>query len=131
MGDPAPSRSGSVGFEPTEFVDTRIYRPQPGTAVLAVRGEVDTVTAPTFAAATKDLVSGSEQRLVIDMTGVRFLGSSGLAVLVEAAQRVEERGTRLRLVVTTRAVRRPLEVTGTDRLFDLHTELTTATDGPD
>jgi hypothetical protein len=32
------------------------------------------------------------------------------------------------LVVATRAVRRPLEITGTDRLFELHPDLTAATD---
>ena len=93
--------------------------------MLTVQGEIDTLTAPPFTAATTDLVTGPDETLVIDLTGVRFLASSGLAVLITAAHRAEERGTRLRLVVSTRAVRRPLEVTGTDQLFDMYPDLDT------
>jgi anti-sigma B factor antagonist len=109
-----------------EFLDATITRPHPGTAVLTVQGEIDTLTAPTFTAATTELVTGPDERLVIDLTGVRFLASSGLAVLITAANRADERGARLRLVVATRAVRRPLEITGTDQLFDLHPDLSSA-----
>jgi anti-sigma B factor antagonist len=109
-----------------EFLDTTLTRPSPGTAVLTVQGEIDTLTAPAFTTATTELVSGPDDTHVIDLTGVRFLASSGLAVLITAAHRAEERGNRLRLVVSTRAVRRPLEITGTDQLFDLYPDLNAA-----
>jgi anti-sigma B factor antagonist len=67
----------------------------------------------------------------MDLTEVRFLASSGLAVLIEAAQRAEDRGIRLRLVITNRAVRRPLEITGTAALFDLHSDAESAYGGRD
>jgi len=118
-----------IGADITEFLDTAIARPQPGTAVLVVQGEVDTLTAPAFATATSDLIAGPDETLVIDLTGVRFLASSGLAVLIQAAHRAEQRGARLRLVIATRAVRRPLEITGTDQLFDLHPDVSAATGG--
>ena len=114
-----------------EFLDATITRPHPGTAVLAVQGEIDTLTAPAFTAATTELVTGPDETLVIDLTGVRFLASSGLAVLISAAQRAEERGVRLRLVAASRAVRRPLEITGTAALFDLHSEPESAYGGRD
>ena len=109
-----------------EFLDSTITMPQPGTAVLVVQGEIDTLTAPAFTTATAELVERPEETLVIDLTGVRFLASTGLAVLITAAHRAEERGIRLCLVVSTRAIRRPLEITGTDQLFDLHPELNAA-----
>jgi anti-sigma B factor antagonist len=109
-----------------DFLDTTITRPHPGTAVLAVQGEIDTLTAPAFSVATTELVTGPDETLVIDLTGVRFLASSGLAVLITAAHRAEERGARLRLVVSTRSVRRPLEITGTHQLFEVHPDLNTA-----
>jgi anti-sigma B factor antagonist len=126
MPDPAPPRHGAAGSDIADDLDTAITRPYPGAAVLTVQGEIDTLTAPAFTAATTDLVSGQDQTLVIDLTGVRFLASSGLAVLITAAHRAEERGARLRLVVATRAVRRPLEITGTDQLFELHPDVDTA-----
>ena len=48
--------------------------------------------------------------LVVDLSDVTFLASSGLAVLIRAAHRADDR--RLRIVATARAVRRPLEITG-------------------
>ena len=114
-----------------EVLDATLSRPYPDTAVLAVRGEIDTLTAASFTAATDELLSTSGDVLVMDLTEVRFLASSGLAALISAAHRVEDRGIRLRLVITSRAVRRPLEITGTAALFDLHSDTATAYGGCD
>jgi anti-sigma B factor antagonist len=115
----------------SEFLDTSLARPHPDTVVLTVRGEIDTLTAPAFTAAAEELLTASGEILVMDLTEVRFLASSGLAVLITAAHRAEDRGIRLRLVVTNRAVRRPLEITGTAALFDLHSDPESAYGGRD
>ncbi len=122
---------GESGRPCTEFLDTSLTRPHPDTAVLTVRGEIDTLTAPAFTAATEELLTASGEVLVMDLTEVRFLASSGLAVLINAAHRAEDRGIRLRLVITSRAVRRPLEITGTAALFDLHSDAESAYGGRD
>ena len=122
---------GVAGSDLSEFLDTTISRPEAGTVVLMVSGEIDTLTAPPFTAAMDELVGSAGEALVVDLSGVRFLASSGLAVLISAAHRAEERGIRLRLVVSSRAVHRPLEITGTDELFDLHPDLASATGGRD
>jgi anti-sigma B factor antagonist len=114
-----------------DFLDVTLTRPYPDTAVLAVRGEIDTLTVPAFNAATEELLTTSGEILVMDLSDVRFLASSGLAVLISAAHRAEDRGIRLRLVVTSRALRRPLEITGTAPLFDLHSDTATAYGGRD
>ncbi|HLU56968.1 MAG TPA: STAS domain-containing protein [Pseudonocardia sp.] len=114
-----------------DFLETSLTRPRPGAVVLTVRGEIDTLTAPEFTAATDELLTSSGEILVMDLTDVRFLASSGLAVLISAAHRAEDRGTRLRLVVTSRAVRRPLEITGTAGMFDLYPDPESACGGRD
>jgi anti-sigma B factor antagonist len=130
MAEPAyPARR--AGSDLSEFLDTEISRPRPGTVLLAVRGEIDTLTAPAFTAATDELLAEPGEVLVMDLSDVRFLASSGLAVLISAAHRAEERGLRLRLVVTSRAVRRPLEITGTAELFELHPDPESACGGRD
>lgn len=97
-------------------------------AVLSVGGEIDSLTTAQFETALTELFAVSDDGpVVIDLSGVTFLASSGLAVLIRAAQLSEARGARLRLVTTTRAVRRPLEVTGCDQLFDNFTDLDAAT----
>jgi anti-sigma B factor antagonist len=114
-----------------EFLETSLSRPYPDTTVLTVRGEIDTLTAPAFTAATEELLTTSGEILVIDLTAVRFLASSGLAALITAAHRAEDRGIRLRLVIASRAVRRPIEITGTAALFDVHPDPESAYGGRD
>jgi anti-sigma B factor antagonist len=131
MGEPGFPARKAAGSDVSEFLDTELSRPGPGTVALTVRGEIDTLTAPAFTAATEELLSGPGDVLVMDLSDVRFLASSGLAVLISAAHRAEERGLRLRLVVTSRAVRRPLEITGTAELFELHPDAESAYGGRD
>jgi anti-sigma B factor antagonist len=122
---------GESGQPCPDFLDATLTRPHADTAVLAVRGEIDTLTAPAFTAAIEELLTASGEVLVMDLTEVRFLASSGLAVLISAAHRAEDRGIRLRLVSTSRAVRRPLEITGTAALFDLYSDTVSAYGGRD
>lgn len=58
--------------------------------------------------------------LVLDLRRVDFLGSSGLAVLIELRTEAQRRGIGLRLVATSRAVLRPLVATGLITLFDVN-----------
>ncbi len=102
----------------------------PGLAVLSVRGEIDALTTPRLESELDELLADPAERLVLDLGGVTFLASSGLAVLIRAAQLAAEHGRRLRLVVGTRAVRRPLQITGSDQLFDLFDDLDSAIGGP-
>ncbi|WP_219412649.1 STAS domain-containing protein [Pseudonocardia nigra] len=129
MPDPARHTAGPDATD--ELLDTRIDRPRPGVAVLAVHGEVDTLTASAFTGALEELTTADEPVLVVDLTGVTFLASTGLAALIQAARRAEERALRLRLVAPARAVRRPLEITGTDQLFEIHADVIGATAGSD
>ena len=93
-------------------------RPDARHALLVVEGEIDTLTAGSLERALTELLNASAEVLVVDLSAVTFLASSGLAVLIRAAHQAGER--RLRLVSTARAVRRPMEITGSDQLFDLY-----------
>jgi len=114
-----------------QAIVTALTHPRAGAALLTVTGEIDTVTAPHLEAALDTLLGLDAGVLVADLAGITFLASSGLAVLIQAAHRAERSGRRLRLVVTGRQVRRPLEITGTDQLFDLHTDRASAGIGCD
>ena len=127
MSDPVAAASRPTVDAPP--LRTSITLPQPGTVVLDVRGEIDTLTAPPLEQALRDLLTTQEaDRLVVDLSGVTFLASSGLAVLIRAAHRAAERGLRLRLVTASRAVRRPLQITGSEQLFDMYEDVSVAVD---
>jgi anti-sigma B factor antagonist len=79
-----------------------------GVAVLAVCGELDMSNAATLKAAIASWGAESSGRLVFDLSGLHFIDSAGIAVLLEAAERFESVSVR----APTRVVRRVIEVTG-------------------
>jgi anti-anti-sigma factor len=96
--------------------------------VVRASGEVDLATAPVLEESLKEFPPGGPL-VVIDLSAVGFLDSSGLSVLVQARQRLERAdGTNgVRLVVTRPVIRRVFEVTGLAEVFDLATSLDEAT----
>src|SRR4051812_4113703 len=90
-----------------------------GVVTVTVVGEVDTFTAPVLRSTLDGQLEQQPRELVIDLSGVQFLGSAGLAVLVETQKSSRAREVSLRLIATTRAVTRPLEVTGLIDLFTI------------
>ena len=95
--------------------------------VLRVGGELDILTVPDLQTRLTDVVAATTGAVVADLTEVQFLSSSGLRLLVGLRSELAEQGRSLRLVVgESRAVTRPLLITGLDRLLDLHPDLDTA-----
>ena len=110
-------------------LDTVVTRPRAHVILLEVDGEVDSLTAPRLEAGLEAALAGAspdDTDVVVDLSGVTFLASSGLAVLIGAARRVSASDMRLHLVAASRAVTRPLEVTGADALFDVHADVAAA-----
>jgi anti-sigma B factor antagonist len=105
--------------------------------VVSVAGEIDIRTTTWFRAAVTDgLKRLADQNtdagpLVVDLTGVTFLASSGLHALVDAARAAGDRGAPLRLVVNrNRPVVHPIELTGLETLLELYGSIEQALHGP-
>lgn len=96
------------------------------TATIAtVLGEIDISSAPEFRAAITEAIQTSPLPVVvIDLTGVTFLGSPGLAALITAEAQAAERRVRLGVVTGgNRIVLRPLQITGLDMSIPIHETL--------
>lgn len=94
--------------------------------VLTVQGEVDMLTTPKLRESVAGQLSESADLFVLDLSGLTFLGSSGLAVLVETLEETRKRDLPLRLVCNTREVTRPLAATGLTDLFDIYPDIDAA-----
>jgi anti-anti-sigma factor len=94
-------------------IDVGITR-LPTTSLVTVVGEVDLATSPRLHEVLEGL--DADQAVVVDLTGVSFLDSSGLSELVQAHERHAAAGG-VRLVVTSAGIRRVLEVSGLDEVF--------------
>jgi len=87
-------------------------------AVVAVSGDVDAGTAPQLRQKFDELLSDGEQNFVIDLSGVAFMDSSGLATLVQLFKRVRIGPGDVRLCGLQPEVRRIFALTRLDRVFD-------------
>jgi anti-sigma B factor antagonist len=99
---------------------------QPGPAVLAARGEIDVASAPEFHEALSGLVAEGPALLVVDLSEVSFIDSTGLGVLVSAEKQTRADSHELRLVVTHPQITRLLELTGLDEVFTVVANTTDA-----
>jgi anti-sigma B factor antagonist len=88
----------------------------PDARVVTVTGEIDVVTAPDLADCLTTQLAGSRV-VVVDLDGVRFLGSAGVAVLFEANELATRQGRDLQLVCHSRTANLALEVTGLGSCF--------------
>ena len=87
-------------------------------AVVVVSGDIDMVTAPEFEKALISALRERPETLVVDLTGVAFLGSAGLTALVAAHQEAGD-ATVVRVVAKSSATARPLQLTGLDQEIPL------------
>jgi anti-sigma B factor antagonist len=90
-----------------------------GTTVLAVGGDVDLHTAPQLRDRIRTLVDEGTRRLVVDMTGVEFLDSTGLGTLLGSRKQLVALDGRLALAGLSDHVLKVFEITSLDQVFDI------------
>jgi len=97
-----------------------------GVPVLAVVGEIDVYTAPSLREQLVDLSQRGSTSAVVDLSGVSFVDSTGLGVLVSGLKRFREAGGNLPLVVTQPQILKVLEITGLSAVFMVHSTVADA-----
>ncbi len=93
--------------------------------VVQAGGELDMLTAPRLSAQLDqaEAIVVPPAPVVLDLTGITFLGSAGLAVLLRHHERCAELGSTLQIRASGRAVTRPIAMTGLDRVLNVVPEL--------
>jgi anti-sigma B factor antagonist len=101
-------------------------------AILSVGGEVDVATAPQLLAKLMELVEVKEVGgVVVDLTPVVFMDSTGLSVLLAGHRRARARGHTIRLVCPEGPVLRVLRLTGIDKVVFVYSSLAEAVGAQD
>ena len=121
MGHNEQGEGPTVSFDAERLLHVTCRR-LPQAVVVAAAGEVDLATAEDLAAAVRAAFELRPGTVVIDLTDVRFLASTGLSVLAEADQAAHDTCQLLRVVVGDHdPVARSLAISGlADRLTVLH-----------
>lgn len=88
--------------------------------VVAVTGEVDVYSAPALKDKITELTRSGQNTLIVDLSNVAFLDSTGLGALVEARAVTAEAGGALPLVCNQERILKLFTITGLDGVFTIH-----------
>ncbi|MBB5866890.1 anti-sigma B factor antagonist [Allocatelliglobosispora scoriae] len=89
-----------------------VSQADPGPVRVAIAGDVDLATVPELSAALTAAVSGRPQAIVVDLGGVTFLDSSGIAALITGYQLAEEHGVGFAVTNPRERIRWVLDLAG-------------------
>lgn len=121
---PSEPSSARRGSDVDDQITLSTSTPAAGQVVVEVGGEVDMLTSPQLRTTVLEkFETDGVQLVVLVLDAVTFLGTSGLAVLIEVREAAQNAGVHLRLVCTARRVLRPLTIAGLVPLFDVHETL--------
>ena len=90
-----------------------------GTHVINVRGEIHVQTAPRFSLRLSEAIDNGNTSIVLDLTAVEFIDSTGLSMLLSGLRRVTAAQGRLALVCANPTVLRLFQITSLDETFDI------------
>ena len=89
------------------------------THLIAIAGEIHVSTAPRFSLMLEDAIGRGKTAVVLDLSAVDFIDSTGLSVLLNGLRRVTRQRGRMALVCTNPTVLRLFEITRLDATFDI------------
>jgi anti-sigma B factor antagonist len=91
--------------------------------VLEVRGEVDLQSAAQLADRLSQIIGSGQQSVVLDLSGLSFIDSTGLGALVAARNQARQAGVALRLACCSERTLKLFRITGLDAVFDIYPTL--------
>lgn len=98
-----------------------------GVAVCHIEGEIDINSSPSIKKSFDKLLSSKTPKIVVNLSKVTYVDSSGLATLVEILKNMRSYGGRLRLTNLSPKIRSLFEITKLEKLFEIMADEETAT----
>ncbi len=100
-----------VEFEPTDKSELVVVR---------VAGRLDAATSSELEEACGRAVAGGARSLILEMSGLRYVSSAGLRVVLSAAKSVQGKGGTLRIAGLSGMAREVFDISGFTGLFPQH-----------
>ena len=94
--------------------------------VLPLTGEIDLHVSPAVAESLRALIAKKTKQIIIDFTKVTYVDSSGLAVLIEGMQNVQQYGGRFGLAGVREDVKHVFDIARLDQVFEIYPDVDTA-----
>jgi anti-sigma B factor antagonist len=94
--------------------------PNETTCILSIEGEVDVFTSPRLKQEIVERAESGTKRLIVDLSKIEYLDSTGLGVLIGGLKRFREVEGNLALLRPGMRILRIFEITGLDKIFDIY-----------
>jgi anti-sigma B factor antagonist len=94
--------------------------------VLPLEGEIDLHVSPEVAESLRTMIAKKQKVIVVDLTKVTYLDSSGLAVLIEGMQKIQEYGGKFALAGAQESVQHIFEIARLDQVFQIFPDVDSA-----
>lgn len=94
--------------------------------VLPLDGEIDLHVSPEVAESLRAVISKKPKRVVVDLTRVTYLDSSGLAVLIDGMQKVQQYGGKFSLAGVQEDVKHVFDIARLDQVFEIYPDVDAA-----
>jgi anti-sigma B factor antagonist/stage II sporulation protein AA (anti-sigma F factor antagonist) len=88
--------------------------------LVTARGRLDGSTSAAFSARMEKLTATPKPRLVVDFSGIDFVSSAGLRVVLTLLKRVKAANGVLALCAVQAPVKEVLDITGFTGMLDVH-----------
>ncbi len=92
-----------------------------GASLIRVIGEVDLYSSPELRKTVLKVIPKAAEGVEVDLSGVEYIDSSGVATLVEGLRSAREHDKKFILVSPSPGVMQVLELARLDRIFELRT----------
>lgn len=86
---------------------------------IRLNGEVDVYSAPRLRNAMLEHIDAGRPSLIVELSEVTYLDSSGLGVLVAGLKRAKEHEGQVYIIAPMPRIMRVLEITGLDKVFTI------------
>ncbi|WP_433235695.1 STAS domain-containing protein [Streptosporangium sp. CA-135522] len=90
-----------------------------GTTLLVLTGDLDYDTAAELFTLAEELFSEELRHLELDLSGLDFIDSSGVAALINLYNATRDHDATMRIIALTSYLRHLFKVTALDQVFDL------------
>ncbi|MCL6519907.1 MAG: STAS domain-containing protein [Armatimonadota bacterium] len=97
----------------TRSVDSKV-------SIIDLQGEIDVFTAPQLKQRILEMLDQGVIHLIVNLSGVEYLDSAALGVLIGGLKRLRERDGSLSIICPNMRIKRIFEITGLDKIFDIY-----------
>ena len=95
-------------------------REMDGQSVLDLVGEVDSYNSPKLREKMVSLIDSGSPNLIVNMTGVEYIDSTGLGTLVGGLKRASEKNGAIRIICPNEQILKVFQITGLVKVFAIY-----------